>query len=58
MALARALRAAGDEPAASTAATEVQVLATAKGDEAMLRTITTFLEGLDLHALAREGGRA
>ena len=45
MTLARALRAAGDEPAASTAATEIQVLATAKGDRAMLRTITTFLEG-------------
>ncbi len=45
MALARAHRAAGDEPRALVAAQEAERLATAKGDEAHLRSITTFLRG-------------
>ena len=43
MTLARALRAAGDEPAAVAAAHEAQRLASAKQDQAALRTIEAFL---------------
>jgi hypothetical protein len=43
MTLARALKAAGDEPAAVAAAHEAERLASAKQDQAALRTITAFL---------------
>ena len=45
LALARALRGAGDEPAARAAAHEAESLAAARQDVASLRTIAAFLRG-------------
>ena len=45
LALAGALRAAGDEDGATAAAREAERLATAKGDVAALRKIGAFLRG-------------